>query len=681
MFFLPLLACCLQGEGVMVRFDPASVETGPFPTDFLTVADPAQKTGLRVNLPSPMIADLNRLDGFNIQPRIHVNFSAAINPDTLRGGVFLVALENLTNEEYGLERDGQVMPINEVIYDPDTITAYAKPDAFLDQHRRHAIVVTDAIRDRDGDPVVADPAFIACIETPAPSSYCDGLRQVVDRVAPLFAPRRIVAASAFTTLSATDWMEKARSAIQSTLVNVHPAGPTNIVDASDIVGISLKQQTGANPARFDEFNATVPSFLLQGVGRIAFLSFSSPNFLDSRQVIPSSPTGAPVLSPSEFNDVGFHVFLPSAQKPETGYPVVIFGHGFNDSRFGGPTVVAGTLARAGFAVVAMNAVGHGYGPESSITILETNLRSVELPAGGRGVDLNGDGAIDSDEGCLLTGSPPFALRDCLRQTALDMMQLVRVIRGGLDADGDGTSDLDGDRIYYAGQSLGALYGTLVLAVEPAVRAGALNVGGATVVNIARWSPRFRSEARSFLSALTPPLLNRGDDFDENYVLRYRPVRVNDVPGAVAIQNFFEEAEWFQAVGDPAAFAPHLFSSTLPGVPIKQVLWQFAKGDRTVPNPASTYLIRAANMRPSTIFYRHDLARAVAPDLDENPHTFLVNITSAPGALIALSAQQQIADFLASDGKTMPATSNVLLRSLFQTEVFEVPDFLTEDLNF
>ena len=62
------------------------------------------------------------------------------------------------------------------------------------------------------------------------------------------------------------------------------------------------------------------------------------------------------------NQVYFHVYLPSSPPPASGYPVVIFGHGFGDSQWGGATAVAPTLAAAGFATVAINAVGHGFGP-------------------------------------------------------------------------------------------------------------------------------------------------------------------------------------------------------------------------------------------------------------------------------------------------------------------------------
>src|SRR5258708_20973405 len=99
------------GAGVIVNFDPSTPTVGPFPTDFLTVADPNQKTSLRVNLPLPDCTvrpndcaeanELNQLDGFALQPRISVQFSGPVDPTTLQKGIILVWLDNLTTDEKG----------------------------------------------------------------------------------------------------------------------------------------------------------------------------------------------------------------------------------------------------------------------------------------------------------------------------------------------------------------------------------------------------------------------------------------------------------------------------------------------------------------------------------------------------------------------------------------------------
>jgi uncharacterized protein (TIGR03437 family) len=677
-----------QGAGVTVRFDPSSPEVGPFPADSLTVADVTQKTGVRVNLPlsncaaQPSTCEdlklINELDGFNLRPRVRVRFSGPVNTATLRSGIFLVALDDVVADVPGVHSQGQVIAINQVIFDPDTNTAYAEADEVLDQHRHYAVVVTDAVRDASGEPVEEDPAYGRCLAPLFQSAYC---RQLSEVVKTLQVPGKIVAASRFTTMSATSWLEKARRRIQDSTMNVHRPSPKNTFKVGGLLAFSLRLQVKSNPPAFEEFTVPQPllAAILADVDRIAFASFDSPRFLDAKQTIPAVPTAGEVALPSATTEVHFHAFLPKGDKPKTGYPVVIFGHGLNDSRFGAPTLVANTFARNGFATVAMNAVGHGSGPESTVSLLELS-GSTTLAAGGRSIDLNGDGNIDSREGCLLPGPGPFGLRDCLRQTALDLAQFVRVLRGGLDVDGDGSVDLDPGRIYYAGQSLGALYGTAFNAIEPEIRAAALNAGGATVMDIARWSPSFHSVTRDFLGTRMPPLLNAGGDFDENYVLRSEPAKTNDVAGAIDIQNLFETSEWLQMSGDPIAYAAHLKRAPLAGATPKRVLWQFARGDRTVPNPQNSALIRTAGMREESRLYRHDLARAVAPELSENPHAFLVDIQSAPGFTIAAAAQQQIAGFFAADGMQIPDV-NKLVPLLFGRNVFETPASLPEDFGF
>ena len=75
------------------------------------------------------------------------------------------------------------------------------------------------------------------------------------------------------------------------------------------------------------------------------------------------------------------------------------------------------------------------------------FRFAKVGLGGRGIDRNGDGRIEDREGCIVFDPAPAGIRDCLRQTVVDLMQLVRLIRSGLDMDGTGGSPLDAGRIY------------------------------------------------------------------------------------------------------------------------------------------------------------------------------------------------------------------------------------------
>ncbi len=590
---------------------------------------------------------LNQLDGFALQPRIAVKFSGPIDPTTLQSGMLLVWLGNLTTEEQGLAPQGTVTTVNQVIYDPATFTAYAQPNDFFDQHRQYALLVTDSIHDPLGNPVQPDPNFQACVQAPA-NDYCTALGTTLGNVAVVAAPANVIAASTFTTMTATSWLEKARDLSPALPPQVMSTAPS--VKASTITGVTLHAQVGVGPVQFQDFPTTIPAGFFNGVDRIVFNSFQSPNFLNAQQYIPITPTGIS-LAPPGTNTILVHTYVPSSAMPAAGYPVIIFGHGFGENSFESPTVVAPAFAKAGFAVMAINVVGHGYGPQTTIQVISSGGARVSVPAGGRGVDLNGDGQISDFEGCFVGLPAPVGVRDCLRQTVADLIQLERVIRGGALLENASGVRLDPSRIYYAGLSLGAIYGAMLHAVDENILVAALTSGGGSIVDISRWTqlPLLHDLARDLFAARVPSLLNEPNDFDDSYVLRNQPVKVNNVPGAIDLQNDFAVIEWLGTGGDPLSYATHLTLSPLPNVPAKQALFLFAEGDQTIPNPQESALIRAAGMLSSSIVYRYDLAAPAAKKLGfilpADPHTFLVDVTTTATQLVAGAAQQIVAGYL------------------------------------
>ena len=187
--------------------------------------------------------------------------------------------------------------------------------------------------------------------------------------------------------------------------------------------------------------------------------------------------------------------------------------------------------------------------------------------------------FDSTEGSS-AGAPRILIgsSDALRQTTIDLMQLARVIQSG------GIPDLNVSRIYYFGQSFGGIYGTIFLGVERDVRVGVPNVPGGAIIDIVRLSPVFRglfvqaAAARNLLNAASPVFAI------ENLPLRDQPPVINNVPGAIPLQEYTEQAEWASQSGNPVAYAPYIRKSPLRGNPAKSVIFQIAKGDQTVPNP-------------------------------------------------------------------------------------------------
>ena len=680
---LAVTSALALAAGVGVRIDPSSPDKGPFPSDRFTRLDFSQNTFRRVRLPKPDcsarpsdcadIDVLNTLDGFNVQPRITVPFTGAIDVNTVNSEtVFLI---NLGDTRSG-DGFGQRVGINQVSWNPGTNTLVFESDEQLSEHTRYVLVVTDGVRDATGDPIEAgrwdrfDP------------DDRDARRHVP-------ASHRIAALSVFTTQSTTADLEKIRDQIKNSqpapaefVVGQSQSGAVRAVfTLAEVLGIQFNRQTGTAPVFTTSFLPTPALNVVPGsVAQIAFGKFRSPDYETADKFIPATPTrtGRPV--PQSTNDIHFELFLPAGTKPAGGWPVAIFGHGFTDSMYGAPWAVASVLASRGIATIAINVVGHGGGALGTLAVLRTNGGPVVVPAGGRGIDQDGNGTIDSTEG--VNAAPPRRLigsRDGLRQTVIDLMQLVRQIEVGVDVDGDGAADLDGTRIYYAGQSFGGIYGTILLGVEPNIQAGVPNVAGGSITEVARLGV-FRPLVGIALATRMPSLINVSDPsgiaFNENIPLRDQPAVVNDVPGAMEIQKYLDSSEWAQQAGNPVAYAAYIRKHPLRGNAPKPLIFQFAKGDGTVPNPTASAVIRAGDLTAQTTYFRNDLAFAVNPAISKNPHTFLTNIASPAGAPFAVAAQTQIAVFFASDGVLVIDPDGI-------GPFFEVPinGPLPEDLNF
>src|SRR5439155_25790250 len=170
-----------------------------------------------------------------------------------------------------------------------------------------------------------------------------------------------------------------------------------------------------------------------------------------------------------------------------------------------------------------------------------------------------------------------------------------------------------------------------------IRAGVPNVPGGPIIEIARLSPSFRPLVGISLITRTPSLYNVSPpnatltNFDENMPLRNLPLVTDTVPGASAIQELIDRTEWAQQAGNPAAYAPYI---------TRPLIIQFARGDKTVPNPTASAILRAGKLASRATIFRNDLAFAANPAANKNPHTFLTSIT-APGASYALAAPLQI----------------------------------------
>lgn len=173
------------------------------------------------------------------------------------------------------------------------------------------------------------------------------------------------------------------------------------------------------------------------------------------------------------------VAVPATPPGAGGYPTVIFAHGLTRSKED-LLALAGPLARAGFASVAVDALDHG----------------------GRAVQVSLDPALGCDRAgedrpCADTLAPTCApqcyapllsanlpvTRDHLRQTALDHLALAQALEACVTPGACGALQVDPARIGFVGQSLGSLIGGVSSAHIPELGAAVLNVGGADWMQI------------------------------------------------------------------------------------------------------------------------------------------------------------------------------------------------------
>jgi Bacterial virulence factor lipase N-terminal len=709
-----LLAPALALAETHPLFNVQSTTQSPFPSDRFTAFDSQQLTGLRVNMPLPNCASrpsdcadlslLNQLDGFNLQPRLSIPFDGAIDVSTANSNtIFLITLpgRGLGEDEFEHFKP-QVIGINQIVWDPASLTLFAESNDHLDEDSNYALIVTTGVHDAQGNPVGATASFAQFVHGDGGvdgknadrllKRYQQALKQALDEdVLERIGLRRsdVAAASIFTTESATATLRSIRGQIKAAAppavnFNLGSAGEKTVFPLNTVTGLTWNVQAlTVGPLVPNSLTALLGALQVfpGSIGTMAFGKFSGQHWQNAGVFIPPVPTRQSVPAQGT-EDIFFNLFIPSGPRPTNGWPVAIFGHGFTDSKQGAPFAVASTLAHNGIASIAINVVGHGFGPNSTLTVNQ-GTTSTTFPEGGRGFDQNGDGQISSSEGSSTFFASPqgtIGSRDALQQTVADLMQLVRAIQGGIDANGDGLQDVDPNRIYYAGQSFGGIYGTMFLGIEPDIRAGVPNVPGGPIIDIVRLSPSFQLLLTQALAVRVPSLLNAGGPlfFNDNSPLRNLPTVINNVPGAVAIQTVEDTSRWLGQAGDPVAWAPFIRKSPLPGDLAKSVIVQFARGDMTVPNPTATALIRSGDLKDRATFYRNDIAFPLGLGL-HNPHTFL---TSLPKA-IAIEPQIQIGVFFATDGALTIDPDSVGLLPASVPPLFETPiaGALPEDLGF
>ncbi|HXG57119.1 MAG TPA: hypothetical protein VNJ03_17205, partial [Vicinamibacterales bacterium] len=465
---------------VHALFNLDDPDGGPFPADVFTVEDATHNTRRRVNLPYPdcavRVSDcedigvINTLDGFGLQPRLSIPFDGAIDVQTVNNdAVFLISLGSAGGG--GVAAD-TVVGINQSVWDSLTQTLHVESDELLAQHTRYALIVTNRLRAVDGQPVSASDIFRRFRRTVG-GEYRQALLEAIHAAGRLGVRERdLVTVSVFTTQSITPVMERIRDQIKNATpdpanFSLGPNGERAVFKRTDVASVSWRQHTTVAPSGF----TTAPIDLADlevvpgAVGTIAYGTYVSPNYLvQPGAYIPAVGTLGGTPQVQSHDTLHFTLFLPSGPKPATGWPVTIVG--VATARHVPMGAMASKLASRGIATIGIHTAGCAFGPLSTLTINLTRGGALTIPDRGRSYDQDGNNIIGATEGSIAARPRAWTIgeRDGYRQTAIDLMQLVRVIEVGVDVDGDRSrwGDLDPSRIFHFGNSAGAMHGTMFL---------------------------------------------------------------------------------------------------------------------------------------------------------------------------------------------------------------------------
>ena len=655
-----------------------------FPDDAFTVGDKAQLTGRRINFrqgvdypkvggvvqPSctdadfsicDAFAELNTLDGFDLQPRVLVPFTGPID----------LASVNTSNFFISADKGTFVSGLRQLVFDPATNTLSGISDVFLGEATPYRIHVTSGILDNTGRPVRAcSGACVVRFTTRTASGVLARIRQAMDLPLPNAANAYVLAGFPGASTSTAG---RKIAFTQNGVDDVFLAASVEPSLANPLNGIARTDQVKVDTTAAGAFQSgAVPNLIPPGAaGYYAFGSFLSPRYqfasasgrqdnpygvgdgFTDGEIPPVPTTRTPV--PFGADRIGVIVVTPDPVSFPPPWPAAIYGPGFTRSDYD-LFVTADYNAALGIVTLATNPAGHGFGLFSTTTVTADGMPTTFLSYG-RGRDLDGDGIIGDglNDGVGPTGhvqpdgselpsrKPIDGLASGLIQTVVDNMALGRAVVAGLDIPGIGTNLVDASRVMYYGLSFGGIYGTMLMGTDPLFHQGLLNVPGGPIVDIARLSS-FRGDLADKLAMSRPNLLNGGpglDGFTEDLPLRVDPPTVITHPGAADLQELFANSNWYERKGSPETFAPRIRLRPDPAWASspKNFVYQIAYGDGTVTDVAGGAIVRAGAFFDRVVFYRNDKTPTYASD----PHGWLADPTLAGRT----DGEQQLGLFLST----------------------------------
>ena len=299
-------------------------------------------------------------------------------------------------------------------------------------------------------------------------------------------------------------------------------------------------------------------------------------------------------------------------KPDTGWPVIIFQHGINTDR-SASLPMASAMANACvqmtdtgpaptgldcYATVSIDQPLHGISPNGSILTLaevpgpgltpidelegaspeatERHFYYAADPATNLATPMSMLPAEAQTSGSLFINLANFAnSRDNLRQGVLDLLNLnasLGNVDDALDAvDGAEDTDLDLNRIYFMGHSLGTINGTPFVAVNNAAHDAVAGSGGTPAL------PKVKASAMLMGGGMVTKLLENSETIAPRILQGLASASDGQlVQGTSALEIYFSVLQGLVDNADPINYGGTLGN---------RALFTVAVGDDTIPNEA------------------------------------------------------------------------------------------------
>lgn len=483
--------------------EPPTYGRAPFPTDALRAGP---KLGRVENLDAfvgvdtsadRLAAHLAELDGFGLRPTVEFFIQGAIDPATVPART-----SALTDPVFVLEVDPDTAEAGAPIafdwtYDAERGVIAGSPamGVQLREGTRYAAVLTTDVKNADGDSVFPSTDLGILGDDP-PERWLTSGEAYAELVAFPDVTDRLAGLAVFTTQRASDALAAARNVVVNTAAIAAPTltfdDPALIFDSANeldaLLGIAATHASGprAGEEQWGADNATGLAhehIAVVATGTTTIAQFVRP---DTGTDGPEDETfalgvnGVPQLAKADPVAIPITLVLPRGPMPANGFPVVIYGHDLGRSRHD-VLAMAEPLASQGIATVAIDMWGHG--SRYSDADVQNNLASQAFTGNATLRDGFGDDVGAAAYFEFFENFQNFsAMRDAIRQSTLDISRVAILLRNqpslaALAGAFAFTPKLDPTKVAYLGESFGAIVGTDLAAIEPAISLYVLDVPG------------------------------------------------------------------------------------------------------------------------------------------------------------------------------------------------------------